>query len=382
MYDVIITGAGPAGSTCARECARNGLKTLLLDRDNFPRSKPCGGAISEQGLSHLDFPLPENIIERECFGIRVDHGGHTVAVRKNARFAVLVSRRDFDALLVDKAVEGGARFLSGEQVIHVQEQREIIEAATTNASHQAPFLIGADGVHSRIAQAVRPPFRKEETAVALVSHIPAGDREIRNSLDKTLYLRYGIAPNGYGWFFPHRNYYSAGVAGVASRFQTPRDVLHGLAQSLNIELTDIRGGFIPFGGIKRKVAAGRILLIGDAAGLGDPFHGEGIAHAIHSGKLAAQAIVDGIKNRRNPAAVVARYCRVIEQRIRKPLRVALRMANMLETYPCLFLRIFFDHPEALERYLDIASGKIDYLSFQRWLLVRIPRLLLTRSRRT
>ncbi len=144
-----------------------------------------------------------------------------------------------------------------------------------------------------------------------------------------------------------------------------------------MELCEVRGHVIPLGGVKRDIASGRILLVGDAAGFADPFQGEGIAHAILSGKLAAQAIVDSIKEKRGPASAAARYCRESEQLIRKNLLVALRMAKLLDRYPGLFLRIFFDHPRALERYLDIVGGRTDYRHFQQWLLIRIPWYLLS-----
>lgn len=375
LYDVIIAGAGPAGSTCARECARQGLRTLLLDQDTFPRSKPCGGAVSLQALSYLDFTLPESIIERECFGARVHWKGRTVEVERSGRFAVLVSRRDFDSLLADKAVESGARFLAGEQVSAVSETREFIEVAAKGGSHRARFLVGADGVHSRVAHALRPPFRKDEIALALVSHVPADERGIDSRLDGMIDLHFSSTPLGYGWLFPHRGYYSVGIAGLASRFSRPHEALAGLAQLFHVALADVQGHFIPFGGIKRTIARGRILLAGDAAGFADPFHGEGIAHAILSGKLAARAIIGAKKSGEGPLTAAPRYQREAEKRIRKQLRVALRMANLLDKYPRLFLRIFFDHPEALLHYLDIPAGRTDYRRFQRWVLLRLPFLL-------
>src|SRR5512136_540207 len=98
-YDVIIVGGGPAGSTCARACAKAGLRTLILELDVFPRAKPCGGALSERALACLDFALPPDIIERECFGARVHYGTHIVEVRKDRRIAVTVSREKFDHFL-------------------------------------------------------------------------------------------------------------------------------------------------------------------------------------------------------------------------------------------------------------------------------------------
>ena len=161
------------------------------------------------------------------------------------------------------------------------------------------------------------------------------------------------------------------MMGLASRTEDPKKILSDFAHALGMDLPAVQGHFIPIGGIKRKVASNRILLVGDAAGFADPFLGEGIAHAILSGKLAARAIIDSIRDKRSPASAAARYRRESEQHIRKNLVVALRMTKLLDRYPDLFLRIFFDHPRALERYMDIAGGRIDYRDFQYRLFSRI-----------
>lgn len=381
MYDVIIAGAGPAGSTCARECASRGLKILLLDKDSFPRKKTCGGAVSQHALSLLGFRLPEPVIERECRGIRIVYGSRSLEVVKDRPFAFLVSRASFDTLLLDKATEQGAFFLPAEQVQDVKDEKDFVEVVTGSGSYQARFLVGADGIHSRISRFLREPISRDEMSLALVSHVPCGDDIIKDRLDTNLYLHFGIAPMGYGWLFPHRGYYSAGIAGLASKFEGSRGALRDFADSLKIALPDIEGQFIPFGGIRRPVAKGRVLLAGDAAGFADPFHGEGIVHAIHSGKLAAQAVVDAIRNERGPASARTWYSGETDQRIVRNLRVALRMIKGLERFPGLFVRIFFDHPEALERYLDIPLGRTDYQQFQRWVLARLPLLLLPGRRR-
>jgi len=380
-YDVIIAGAGPAGSTCARICAQQGLKTLLLDRDGFPRSKPCAGAVSEQALKFLDFKLPEHVIEKECLGIRVHYQRRFVEIKRDQRFAVLVNRRDFDSILVNKAIEAGTRFLTGEQVVAIQDRRDIVEVSTGTQSHQGKFLIGADGIHSRVAQAMRPSLRKDEIAIALVCQVPADDREISNRLGKTLNLYFGEAPVGYGWLFPHRGYYSIGIAGLASRFSKPREALTDLSHALHLKLPRIEGHFIPLGGIQRAIARGRLLLAGDAAGFADPFHGEGIAYAILSGKLAAQALSETVGGGKSPSFAVSRYCSETSRLITDQLRIALRMAYQFERHPDLFVRIFLDHPEALRRYLDIPAGRSDYRSFQRWILTHLPLLLFPGSRK-
>lgn len=377
MYDVIIAGAGPSGSTCARTCAQNGLKTLLLDRDAFPRPKPCAGAVSVQALSYLDFTLPESIIEKECLAVRLHMNGRSVVARRAGRFAVLVSRENFDSVLAEKAVESGVRFQTGEQVVSFRDVDSHVEVSTNKATYHTHYLVGADGVHSRVARAIRPPLKKYEIALALVSRIPAEDQQIDGRLDKTLDLYFKIAPLGYGWLFPHRGHFSAGIAGRASRFSQPKEALKEFLEKLRIGSANVQGHFIPLGGIKRPIAQGRILLTGDAAGFADPFHGEGIAYAILSGKLAAQAISETMLNKKHPAFAASQYSRNAERLIRRHLRVAFRLAALIDKFPRLSLRVFFDHPEAIQRYLDIPSGKMDYRQFQRWLLARLPFLLIS-----
>jgi geranylgeranyl reductase family protein len=377
MYDVIVVGAGPAGATCARACAREGLKTLLLDKDIFPRQKPCAGAVSARALALLDFALPDDIVEKECFGVHIRCAGRSIVVRKKERIGVLVSRDRFDRFLADKAVESGVRFQAGEKVVEVVETADAVMVGTDRNRYEARFVIGADGIHSRVAQSVRPPFRKDELVLASVCNARADDAVIDKRLHDTIVFDVGLAPLGYGWLFPHRGYFSMGIAGLASDFSEPRKALAEYGRSLHIQLDTIRGHFIPLGGIKRTIAANRILLAGDAAGFADPFHGEGIVHAVQSGALAAGSIIESIRNNHVPAYAAAQYSRECERKIRKQLRISLAIARFINRYPGLSIRIFFDNTAVLDRYVDISSGRTDYLHYLRWLLLRLPFYLLS-----
>ncbi len=373
MYDVIIAGAGPAGSTCAYECSKRGLKTLLLDRVSFPRHKPCGGAVAEQALSYLDFPLPPGIIEHECFGAVIRFENRRIEIRKKRRIAVLVSRDKFDSFLLEKAVRSGTHFLPGENVAEVIARQDSVEVKTGKNSYRASYLIGADGVHSVVARSLRPAFSKDEMALALVSSVPAPETE-KNG-DGMLDMHFGLAPMGYGWDFPHAGYRSVGIMGLASKFSSPHKVLSSFASGRGIELNAVRGHFIPFGGIRRKIVSGRIALAGDAAGFADPFQGEGIVHAIHSGKLAAQAVAEAVKSGNGPAGLSS-YARRADTLIRKNLRHALSLGRMIDRFPNLSLRIFFHSPGILDTYLEIPAGRLTYGQFRRRFLFRGPLALL------
>jgi len=372
LYDAIIVGAGPAGSSCAYHCARQGLTVLLLDGEAFPRQKPCGGALSAQALSLLPFPLPPAVIERECFGTRVRYGKDTVAVRKNERIAVLVDRAKLDPFLARKAVEQGARFLDGNRVTGIVPGREQLEVRTAGASYRARFVVGADGAAGSAGRLVRPAFGRDELLTALVGHVPADEGSISKRLGGDLDMVFGAAPRGYGWVFPHRSCYSVGVMGLASRFEGAQHRAAAFARSAGLPVPAFRGHIIPVGGIRRRITAGRLLLAGDAAGFADPFHGEGMVHAIRSGDLAADAIVRGLAGQRDALAWYESEC---DRLIVRQLRVALQMAKMLVCYPGVFRELFFSDTRALDRFLDIPLGKSDYVRFRRWLLLQLPRAL-------
>jgi flavin-dependent dehydrogenase len=189
-------------------------------------------------------------------------------------------------------------------------------------------------------------------------------------------MHFGVAPQGYGWVFPRRAYNSVGIMGVASRFSHAHAALAGFSRNIGMPAADVRGHLIPLGGIKRKIFSRRVLLVGDAAGFVDPFNGEGIAYAILSGRLASESICRVLLNGWEQTRAFRWYERQCEQLIRKNLRVALWMARLLDRYPKLFVRIFFAHPRALAKYMDISTGRLEYRRFWKWIALRTPWYLL------
>ncbi|MDH4164338.1 MAG: geranylgeranyl reductase family protein [Nitrospirota bacterium] len=375
VYDVIVIGAGPAGSTCAGECARRGLRTLLLDRAAFPRPKPCGGALSQRSISRLGFPLPPEIIDQECFAISVHYGPERVEVRKRQRICAMVSRERFDLFLANKAIEQGADFHQDEQATGVSDGRDTVEVRTAQGVYRSRYVVAADGANSIAARSLRSAFARTEILAALVSSVPAA----AGTRGDTLEMHFGIAPQGYAWVFPHREYDSVGVVGLAEEFSGAQQCLAEFARSRNITLTGTRGHTIPLGGIERQITGQRVLLAGDAAGFADPFDGEGMGNAVLSGALAAQAIAE---QGNEPGTCTAWYEDRCEELLLKDLRIALRMARLLDRYPRFFLTLFFTHKGTLEQYVDIALGKSDYVRFQRWVLIRLPLFLLFHGVRT
>jgi flavin-dependent dehydrogenase len=155
MFDLIIVGAGPSGSSAGRLAVRLGLETLLIEKKLFPRYKPCGGAVTEQAMSYLDFDLPEYICERSIFGGRLHFGSQSIERHTQDRIAVMVTRSVLDTYLLEKARETGIQIHLGERVVDYAEGQGAVEVLTDQGTYEARFVIIAEGALGRLKQRLR-----------------------------------------------------------------------------------------------------------------------------------------------------------------------------------------------------------------------------------
>jgi len=291
MYDVIVVGAGPAGSTVSRKCAEKDLETLVLDKQSFPREKLCGGAVSERTLKLLDFDIPEEVINQGCNGARVHFQGETVEVEKDYRLGLLVSREKFDSFLLKKAKNKGAEVKDGERVLNITDKGSHVLVKTDKEVYRSKIVVGADGVDSTVAREVLGEEISEEYfKLALenrVEEVKFQDKKCDGIID----VFFGDIDGGYGWVFPHRDFFSVGIGSYEDKMKKPLKRQESFLKDLNLDAPDdFRGHRLPVGGQGRKKVSGRTMLVGDAAGLVDPLTGEGIYYAIKSGKMCGETI--------------------------------------------------------------------------------------------
>jgi len=371
MYDLIVAGAGPAGSTVARTAALLGLDTLILEKETFPRYKPCGGALSSKAASLLDFPLPSDVCEKTITGARVHFRDLVLERHKGYNLTTLINRSRFDHLLLQKAIESGAG-MKTQKVMDFQEKGEHVSVKTNAGIYQCKFLVIASGCQDGLKNRIRGRDKKESMGVCLVAEIEEDDRKIEERLAGTLDIHFGVAQGGYGWIFPHGGYYSVGIGGLSSRLCHPRQaMLQFLKNNGFSERQRLHGHLIPQGGNMRRTALGRVLLVGDAAGFVDAFTGEGICYALSSGKIAGQVIGEV-----SALEVAQTYHDRCKKDFGEELRYALFFSKMMHRYPEIFLRILACQEEVLDRYIEIAAAKMSYKDFMRWLLPRLPMSLL------
>ncbi len=372
MYDLIVIGGGPAGA-CASQCAAAlGLKVLLFEKDKFPRYKPCGGALSEQALSYIG-GIPDNLVENEIYGVRVKYKNETVEVLKNQRVATLTSRDLFDNYLLESAKVAGAE-VRIERVTHFSEEEDYIKVTTKQGESLARFLIIAEGAHGNLKYKIRSRDNNMQRGTCLVTEVPFTGHKAKLSKEM-LEIEFGITHMGYGWVFPHKDFYSVGIGGISSQLKKNakkkfNDYL--ASNELSSGSSAPKGHLIPFGGLKRKLTGKRTLLCGDAGGFVDTLMGEGIAYAIRSGQIAAEHIGDMVEN--NYKADMKFYEKACRKEFNDNLKYSFILSKCIHSYPDLFLRIFTRNTKILDKVLDVSIMKTTY---KKLLLFIVIQMILT-----
>jgi flavin-dependent dehydrogenase len=124
-YDVVVVGAGPAGSTAARVAAEKGLKVLLVDKSKFPREKVCGGYLSYKTLALLSHGLSESVIEQKIYGVKL-YDGQYIGSKKmiSQLLGITVQRSSFDTFLVQNAIQSGVHFIDSCRILQVENMKD------------------------------------------------------------------------------------------------------------------------------------------------------------------------------------------------------------------------------------------------------------------
>src|SRR5436305_179823 len=289
VVDVAIVGGGPAGSTCAAFCAAAGLRTLVLEREKFPREKVCGDCLNPACwpvLARLELAEeirngPHGVVNAVEFiaisgqKLRVD-----LFVRDDGMISV--KRSLFDHLLLDRARTLGAE---------IREEATLIALDRTAAKNwkidgvretfAARVVVGADGRNSTVARLRNLLPRPERERVALQAHVP-----LPRDFGNRIVLQF--LPEGYSGQAPvnqtELDLCLVGTAGTISSLRTWAEA------KFNLPIDEQWRTITPLTRSPVPAAQDNLFFIGDAARVVEPFTGEGIYYAMRSGELAATAI--------------------------------------------------------------------------------------------
>jgi geranylgeranyl reductase family protein len=292
-YDAIVVGAGPAGSTTAYRLAKAGRSVLLLDRARFPRDKPCGGGVTERAARLLPFSI-EPVVEEIAMAVDLRLGyGRTIERKADAPLVYLTQRARLDQYLAEQAAAAGADFRDGVRVTAMEERA----VSASGERYKADAVIGADGVNGISARALGLGGNRH-VGVALEGNLP--NSKLETDYRGKLVLEFGVVPGGYAWVFPKGEHANFGVGGWGSAGPALRDHLQRLCGAHGVsadDLESVRGFRLPLRSPTSRLASGRALLVGDAAGLIDPVSGDGMFEGFLSSLYASEAVLDLLDGR-------------------------------------------------------------------------------------
>jgi geranylgeranyl reductase family protein len=348
---VAVVGAGPGGLSAAHAAASGGARTIVLERAEHPRYKTCGGGLIGTSLaianSRITVPARDTVA-----AITFTDNGRRAFTRRSPRRPVLtmVRRDDFDFAWYKAAVSAGAQVRQNAQVRAIEQDAD---AATVTLAHgetiTARVVIGADGSAAVSSRHVGVTFAQQDLGLEVEVAATEADRAAYRG---RVLLDWGPVPGSYGWVFPKDDELTVGVIMAKGRGAETKDYLARFLARLGLSdrrvirdsghLTRCRADDAPL----RK---GRVLVVGDAAGLLEPWTREGISYALRSGTWAG-----GVASRAQEPADLAEYDQLVTRDLIPEMAAGRRL-----------LRVFAHHPRLVHAAMATPLGWRAFESFCR-----------------
>jgi digeranylgeranylglycerophospholipid reductase len=312
IRDVIVVGAGPAGSTAAQAIAEAGYDVLLLDREKEIGShNSCGGGIG-YFLKDL-FDLPDDLIQKEICDIKLQLGEKTKVYHSNKPLYASVLRKDFDNFLANRAAEKGAELVTETKALDYDPYHKVLTClhrpTRTKVQYKARLVIFADGAKTlawKTCQIGLPWNKANLIGIARELYCPGHGLESYEFI-----FDEKILPYGYFWVFPKGDTINVGVGG-------PFDQLSGKVNQMlekwldtrpelkDLKAVSVTSGLIP-GTIPKKLHCAGAMAIGDAGGFLNPLTGGGIFLSMKSAQVAAKTAIEALRAGRYDSHFLARY---------------------------------------------------------------------------
>jgi geranylgeranyl reductase family protein len=354
MYDCIIVGAGPAGSTTAYHLGQQGHRVLLLDQGPVVRPKPCSGALSPRVQECFDFdltPAIDRTLRRIRYTWKLEDEVQGELTTKEPIW--LVRREVFDPFLVAQAERVGVEVQAKTPVQGVQWQGAHWQVQTPDATLEARYVVGADGATGPMADWLGFPNIKVRSAAVLVLDTEIPDAAL------ALNFEFGWVKNACIWGFPRQQGYVLGVVNFLGKGQDLEAALRTYAQGLGL---DVSGGQVYTHAVKlwdgnRPLHGQQSLLVGEAGAIVDPLSAEGIRPAIFSGVAAAQALHQALQG---DDGALAQYSQTIHADWGSDFQWAQRIAGVFYRVPGIAYRVGVKRPSMTERLGQLLAGEIRY----------------------
>ena len=343
--DVLIIGAGPAGSIAAREASKNGVETLIIDKKSeIGTPKRCGEGILDGVLERVGIKEDERWIARHIDGARLVAPDNTSAWFTSENLetpatGIILERKVFDKHVTMDAIRCGATVMLKTEAVGITRVDDylLVDIESFNSEYtqvKAKVVIGADGPEGRVGN-----WLGLNTKVALSEMESGIQYEMTNlNLEKsdTIEFYFGsVAPGGYAWIFP-KGYDTANVGIDVSSVKAEKsalmylnDFVAGNSQTKDGEIVEINAGGNPLCGVFDEIISDNLMLVGDAAGCVSPITGGGIDTALESGMIAGRVAAKAVKEDDFSKSNLQEYADYVEEHIAKKFRKLINVRDFI-----------------------------------------------------
>jgi geranylgeranyl reductase family protein len=358
-YEVIIAGAGPAGSMLAIELAKKGISVLTLEKARFPRTKVCAGGVTIRAASLLPFDIQE-VAENTILGARLSYKFKEKKARVYEKpLAYTVKRERFDHAFVLTAEKAGAVVREAAVIEHIDINKEMVKVWTADGEYSSAVLVGADGAGSRVRSLLGLSGGFESgLGVDVLTPKPPHSR-----WEDLIQLDYGLVNGGYGWIFPQGDILSVGAGGPLVSAKAMKPYVAAFMRSCGLEADGfrLRGHLMPVRKKGAPLIGVRSLLVGDAAGMIDPLTGEGIYYALKSALISVNAVVRFLKGE---SADLSEYQNDIARELVPELEVARSVQKINTVNPRLFFELLKENDRCWNAFCRLLRGEKTYVQMK------------------
>lgn len=382
-YDVLVAGAGPAGSSVARHCAENGLNVLVAEkRQEIGSPKRCGEGLSRSAVEKMGITIEKSWAMKTIKGASVyAPNGKKIKVDFDGPEGWVIERKMFDKHLAKLAAKAGAHIITKTEVTGAEREGNSMKVTLKSRGEEkeitCKILVACDGVESRIARMLGI-----NTTLAL-SDIASGVQfemtGIKIDPERIeLYFGNEIAAGGYVWIFPKgKNTANVGI-GVRKPY-SKKSALKYLKEFISARenlregsVIEVNSGGVPVGGFLERMVDDNFIIVGDAAHQANPIHGGGIAEAYVAGRIAGEVIKKAMERDDFSGKFLSEYEKEWEKQRGVKLKKTLKLREVVEKLS----------DEELNWLAEYLSGE-DLVSFARasglkklgFLLMKKPRLV-------
>ncbi len=386
-YDVVVVGAGPAGSVAAIKAAEGGAKTLILERCNLPRFKLCGGGVANWVVRRLN--IPEEVLQRRydvlSFFTPPNYDRYDIELGTTSYFGVY--RDEFDYYLTSMAIKKGAKLREKARVTGVIKEGKQVKGVVTSEGDKylADVVIACDGASSRISKLSRLWTKwfqnvgekwQDQMSYCVGIEVKLGEKVISERFGNSYMIFTGkdIAPLGYAWLFPKRENISVGLGSMAKTLEKkPMDYMNHFLSHNPVASELLKGGervlsrgawlpaWKPGGSVYKPSFDEGLLIAGDAAGMVSSITGEGIYYAVRAGMEAGVTAAEAI----NEGDVSREFLSKYQERWERSIGVALEFQDQIFHETVGKILILEDERERENQYergfIEAFSMLIDFI---------------------